>query len=539
MTDVDASTSEFDDSDDVRAGYDWARIDLARLLGPEATRRIIGIVIALCVVFWPQRSVDILGRLVGIGLLGYAFLTMWALRGIRPVPRFAVASSIVALFLGGFLAAFPSQTEVALGRILGSALVVAGVANFVASFRRHQHTDVRWRLTSACSVAAIGVLVALFPSELLSILAASLAVAWIVIEAVAISVLIDPDRNAHAARTTTSWLVAEWFADRPQTVDDRERLYVELLYEGDRTQTKVTRFVILMVFATVIASMGVVADSTAVVVGAMLIAPLLTPLMGMALSLVMGWPNRLARSSLVALAGILVAIVLGFLIGLADFTIIDTATNSQIVSRSSPTIVDLLIAVAAGGAGAYAWSRPDVSNSLPGVAVAIALVPPLTVIGISYSQGDWDSGNGALLLFATNAIAILIVGAGVFLLSGIAPLSRVAANQYRVRTALAAVGGAAAVITAAVVLNGTSVATDVFDQNTAGRVVNAWIAPFPDYSIVSVDVAGDTVSVVLAGPTGDDRPSADVLATDLSAGLGDPITVDLSVRLEIQETSGT
>jgi len=265
---------------------------------------------------------------------------------------------------------------------------------------------------------------------------------------------------------------------------------------------------------------------------------LMTPLMGMGLSLAMGWPNRLARSSLVALAGIAIAIGVGFVIGLADFTAVDTLTNSQIVSRSNPTIIDLVIAVAAGAAGAYGWSRPDVSNSLPGVAVAIALVPPLTVIGISYSQRDWESGNGALLLFATNATAILIVGAAMFLLTGVAPLSRAAENQYRVRTALAAVGGAAAIITAALLLNGTSVATNVFEQNAASRVVSEWVEPFPDHTTVGVNVVGDNVSVVLAGPALERSPSADSLAADLSAELGRKITVDLRIRLETQEVSG-
>lgn len=293
----------------------------------------------------------------------------------------------------------------------------------------------------------------------------------------------------------------------------------------------------LMVFASVIAAMGVIADSTAVVVGAMLIAPLMTPLMAMALSLVMGWPNRLARSALVALGGVLLAIGVGFVAGLAEVTIVDTLTNSQIVSRSNPTLVDLVIAVAAGAAGAYGLSRRDVSNSLPGVAIAIALVPPLTVIGISYSQGDWDSGNGALLLFLTNAAAILVVGGVMFVLLGVAPLSRATENQHRVRTASATLIGASTLIVGALVLNGTSVATNVFEQRAAQRAVDAWIRPFPDHTTIEVGVSGDQVSVVLAGPAAADSPTADDLAQRLTSELGRDITVTLRIRLETQETS--
>ena len=537
MTNPESLTSELDDSDG-RPSYNWGSLDFARLLKPNAVRRMAGIVIALMVVFWPQRSNVVVGRLLGIGLIFSALVTLWSIRRVRPLPWFAILSSFVALGFGSFMTSFPAETQASLGRLLGLSLIVAGAVNLAESPRYRGRIEFRWKVTSACSLVAIGLFVALFPTELLSTLTVVLAILWILVEVLSISVLLDPKRDADAQRTPTSELIAQWFADRPQAVDDRDRLYSEILYEGDRTQTKITRFVTLMFFASIIASTGVVADSTAVVVGAMLIAPLMTPLMGMALSLVMGWPNRLARSGLVALAGIIIAVGVGFVIGLADFTIVDTLTNSQIVSRSNPTTIDLVTAVAAGAAGGYALSRPDVSNSLPGVAISIALVPPLTVIGISFAPGDWASGNGALLLFATNAIAILVIGAAVFLLTGVAPLSRATENQYRVRTALAAVGGAAAVVIAALVLNGTSVATNVFEQNAAARVVSDWVAPFPGHTTVNINVVSDNVSVVLAGPVLEQSPSADSLADELSTALGRDITVDLRIRLETQELSG-
>jgi hypothetical protein len=106
-----------------------------------------------------------------------------------------------------------------------------------------------------------------------------------------------------------------------------------------------------------------------------------------------------------------------------------------------------------------------------------------------------------------------------------------------VRTALAAVGGAAAVIIGALVLNGTSVATNVFEQNAATRAVGEWVEPFPGHTIVDVTVAGDSVSVVLAGPPLEESPGADVLAEDLTERFGREITVDLRIRLETQEVS--
>jgi len=131
------------------------------------------------------------------------------------------------------------------------------------------------------------------------------------------------------------------------------------------------------------------------------------------------------------------------------------------------------------------------------------------------------------------------VGAAVFLLTGVAPLSRATENQYRLRTALAAVAGAAALIAGALLLNGTSVATNVFEQNAAARVASDWIKPFPGHTIVGVNVVGDEVSVVLAGPALGLSPTADSLAEDLSEGLGRAIIVDLRIRLETQEVSGS
>jgi len=535
MSDDVTLTSELEDTDE-RPSYDWSSLDLPRLLQPNVLRRVAGIAIALLILFWPERTDLVLGRLIGITLVVYASSSLWSIRTTRPFPWLQSLVSLAAIGLGGFLIAVPAETETAIARLVGALLVAKGAWDLLATRVRDRST-VRWRFASSLSSIAVGLFILAFPSELLSGLTVAIACVWIVVELISISVILDPTRDADAPAGDTTMLIRQWFVDRPKTVDDRHRLYGELLYEGDRAQTRIIRFGMLMIFSSIIASMGVISDSTAVVVGAMLIAPLMTPLMAMALSLVMGWPNRLGRSSLVALGGVLLAIGIGYVIGIAEFTIVDTLANSQIVSRSNPTLVDLVIAVAAGAAGAYGLSRPDVSNSLPGVAIAIALVPPLTVIGISYSQGDWDSGNGALLLFLTNALAIFVVGGLMFLLLGVAPLSRATENQHRVRTASVVIVGATALIVGALVLNGTNVASNVFEQRAAQRVVNEWIQPFPNHSTIATDVVGDNVSVVLAGPVVEEHPTADDLAERLSSEFGREITVDLRIRLETQETS--
>ena len=536
MSDDVTLTSELEDTDET-PGYDWANVELGRLLQPSAFRHLAGLTIALLVLFWPNRTGTVLGRLIGVALVVYGMTSLWHALTARPVVWWRILVALGTVGLGGFFVVAPVETETAVGRILGGLLVARGVWELLAIWRLGR-TDLGWRLASGSALVTVGLFIVGFPTTLLAVALVTLACLWILVEVISLSVILDPSRADRVPISDTAALIARWFAERPKAVDDRQRLYGELLYEGERVDAKIVRFAMLMVFASVIASMGVVSDSTAVVVGAMLIAPLMTPLMAMALSLVMGWPNRLARSALVALGGIVLAIGIGFIIGLAEFTVVDTLANSQIVSRSNPTLVDLVIAVAAGGAGAYGLSRPDVSNSLPGVAIAIALVPPLTVVGISYSNGDWDSGNGALVLFLTNAIAILVVGGLMFLLLGVAPLSRATENQHRVRTALAVVIGSSALIVGALVLNGTTVATNVFEQRTAQRVVNSWMEPFPEHSTVEIGLAGDEVAVVLAGPVNAEDPTADALAEQLSDALGREITVKLRIRLETTDTSG-
>jgi len=120
------------------------------------------------------------------------------------------------------------------------------------------------------------------------------------------------------------------------------------------------------------------------------------------------------RSALIVTGGILAVLAMSWLIGHLSVSVISFGTNSQIVARVSPNITDLMVALAAGAAGAFALSRQDVADSLPGVAIAIALVPPLCVVGISLSEEQWSTAFGASLLFITNLLSILLAGEGVF-----------------------------------------------------------------------------------------------------------------------------
>ena len=174
---------------------------------------------------------------------------------------------------------------------------------------------------------------------------------------------------------------------------------------------RLSRFWILLVLAAIIAAAGVVADSTATVIGAMIVAPLMTPDPGHDAGHRPGRPaqpapldhlrrGRRARSSSpsasCSASPIAVPVV--------------AETNPQVAARVAPRLIDLVAALATGAVGAFALTRSDVSDTLPGVAIAISLVPPLAVVGLTLESGAPDQAAGALLLFVTNVSAILASG---------------------------------------------------------------------------------------------------------------------------------
>lgn len=191
------------------------------------------------------------------------------------------------------------------------------------------------------------------------------------------------------------------------------------LFSGDR-QAKLSAFWTMLVLATIIAVAGLLADSTATIIGAMIIAPLATPIMGMALGIVQTDGRLVLRSAGVVAAGTGVAVLIGALVALPLPASLDAVGNSQIVGRTSPGILDMVAAVATGLAGAVGLSRRDVSSVLPGVAISISLVPPLGVVGICLGQGRPLLALGALLLFLSNMVALVLAGTLVFTAYGFA-----------------------------------------------------------------------------------------------------------------------
>ena len=177
-------------------------------------------------------------------------------------------------------------------------------------------------------------------------------------------------------------------------------------------------FAMLMALATAIAAFGLVADSVAVVIGAMLVAPLMTPLIGGGLALVQGnWPLW-RRSARAVLMGFFLALVIGGIVGLAARFLGFGLTN-ELAARGAPTLLDLGVAFASGIAASYCLARPHLTGALAGVAIAAALVPPIATVGICLALGETVTARGAALLFGTNVVAIVLGAAANFFAAGI------------------------------------------------------------------------------------------------------------------------
>lgn len=492
----DIESAEFRDYDGPLVP-EGARFDFSQLFTAASLRGMATIVVSVILLRSPSESPRTFAILLAIVLLAWAVGGLADLRRKEERSAWAIGRVVLLLAAGLGLAMVPDFTGKTLGSWVGYALIGIGVLTVVRALVEYERGARAEPLLSAVFYLALGGALVSSPGAILGLALLALAIYWLLAGVLTLvtNVRLD-DRQIEPSGTWETFL--EWIQGRPNTADDRSQLYGKLFYEGAEGPRRLSRFFTLMGFATAIAAWGIIADSTAVVIGAMLVAPLMTPLMGTSLSMAMGWPRRALMSGSVALAGILFAIGLSILFGWMYGPDVSAVTNTQVASRVGPTLVDLLIAVAAGGAGAFALSRPDVSDSLPGVAVAIALVPPLAVVGLMASQTNWSAASGALLLFLTNLVAILLVGGIVFVLTGVVPVLQLVHNSRWIRRSLGLVG-----VTALVVVTLLSINLETFHRQTAGleaaeRVVKTWLAG-TDLRVTDAGYEDGVYSIVLAG----------------------------------------
>ena len=185
------------------------------------------------------------------------------------------------------------------------------------------------------------------------------------------------------------------------------------VYRESRRSARTSRdFFTMIALSAAIATFGLMLNAPAVIIGAMLIAPLMNAIIAMGLGIVLGDARLLILGAKTTFWGVAATLLVSFL--LEFFIPFDTITP-EMFSRSAPNLLDLGVALAAGAAGGYALARKQVSSSLPGVAIAVALIPPLATTGAALALAEWHVAMGAGLLFLTNLIGIVVMSSWMFL----------------------------------------------------------------------------------------------------------------------------
>jgi len=320
---------------------------------------------------------------------------------------------------------------------------------------------------------------------------------------------------------------------KPVTLERRAEVQVQM---RDACQPDFD-FFLLVVLSCVIATAGLLTDSAAVIIGAMLVAPLMSPIIGLGLASLTG-DTRLLRDSASALGrGALLAIGISALLGwvnryLPFVSLLELPT--EVLSRTHPGPIDLTIALAGGLAAAYALAQPSISAALPGVAIATALMPPLCTVGVGVAMGRWDVAGGALLLFVTNAVTITFAAMLIFVLLGFTPRRE---NNRKVMSSLAVT----AVLTVVLLVPLTIISARFVRQAAENRQINIIVTEVVqslDAELVDNKVAmdGNTVQMTLTLRTAHSLSYQDVvnLQGEIALQLQKPVSVKVNQVIAAQ-----
>jgi uncharacterized hydrophobic protein (TIGR00271 family) len=264
------------------------------------------------------------------------------------------------------------------------------------------------------------------------------------------------------------------------------------------------------------------------VIGAMIVAPLMTPILGTVLSIVSDDLRNLAPSLLLVVGGAAAGVAIAWIVGELASVPVVADTSSQVATRVHPRLMDLAAALATGAVGSFAVVRSDVSDTLPGVAIAISLVPPLAVVGLTLESDAPHQAVGALLLFLTNVLAILLSGLVVMALYHVRATTLREPMRSRLDSRLATLVVVGAVVAIAVPLAATSrqLTSEELEKADVDAVAQAW-ATDRGWEVILVDSTEDGILVRAIGPLPTPEPAS------FRAALDDEGLDEVDVRLEL------
>ncbi len=278
--------------------------------------------------------------------------------------------------------------------------------------------------------------------------------------------------------------------------EQRQEILNELFFEGEERMPYVKHFYSLLTVSTLIACMGLVRNSPSVVIGAMLLSPLMTPILAFAAGLVMGWPVRSGRLAIrLFLATLFVfglAYLLPFVFGVPKNVVIPT----ELLARTNPKMAELLIALSAGIAAALMLLRRETLAILPGVAISVALIPPLCVSGLLTYFKDYALAWEAFVLYATNLVAIILMAGTVLLLTGFKPRVKDLKLNLRVAAGMSVVTFFVALVAVPLTMRTFHDIQELHDRQVAISVIDDWIGE-NSVEIVDVEVENNLLQVFL------------------------------------------
>jgi len=314
---------------------------------------------------------------------------------------------------------------------------------------------------------------------------------------------------------------------------DLDVLEDKLLFDRPPVRDRFVKFFVLLFLATVIAAGGLIGNSTAVIIGAMIVAPLMTPMMAASLAIITGDGRNIVQSVAIVAIGVVFVIVIAGLMALIMPA--GARVTPEILARTSPRLLDLAVALAAGAAGAFALGREDVSDALPGVAIAVSLVPPLSASGILLVAGEPGLAGGAFLLFFTNFVAIVAAGVILLALMGYASLARRLEGRAARRTASLVIVVAMVLIIVPLGFTSYRVLTNDLLQREASSALLTWLSG-TDYKVISISVDNGHIDADVGGSG--TIPAMPALLGDLRS-LGTSATVTVNVLPEQTLTGAT
>jgi uncharacterized hydrophobic protein (TIGR00271 family) len=313
----------------------------------------------------------------------------------------------------------------------------------------------------------------------------------------------------------------------PPLVDARQSLgpakLDDLFPEGPEFRKSLVTFTVLLALAGLIASFGLYQDSVASIIGAMIVAPLGGAIMALAGALVTGRTRWQTITFVQVVLGSLMVIAVGYVVAVIIPNPLSLTPSLE--ARTSPGLLDLGVALAAGAAGAFVAVRRTGSDALPGVAIAVSLVPPLATVGICLELGRPDDAAGAMSLFLTNFAAIVVIACVVFMLAGAAPSREMLRERHRLRNGFVAAMVVLVIVAMPLVAHAVDAVRATIWSTTGAPIVSAWIGD-RDLEVLGWSITGNTVSIALTGT--DTPPAAAPLATSLAQAIGQPIELEIS-----------